>query len=124
MTRFGSAVEIAAEIMTEAQELAAQLRKNGKKMGEHVREFALLARKVSTAMRNARAAVLRPEDPRPKATVLPPIPDSDAVNCERLISWAGEENIPWRRVTRQLHNSALRQALHIIPVDTLIRVRI
>jgi vacuolar-type H+-ATPase subunit H len=41
-----AAVEIAADIMKEAQELAAALRENGKKFGEHLREFALLAKKV------------------------------------------------------------------------------
>jgi vacuolar-type H+-ATPase subunit H len=74
-----AAVEIAAEIMTEAQELAAQLRENGKKMGEHLREFALLAKKVSTAMRNTRAEVLNSEDPLPRAAVLPAMPDGETM---------------------------------------------
>jgi hypothetical protein len=47
-----AAVEIAAELLKEAQELAAQLRETGNKMGAHLQEFATLARKVSTAMRN------------------------------------------------------------------------
>jgi hypothetical protein len=44
--------------MKEAQQLAAELRANGKKMSEHLQEFAALARKVSTAMRDTRADVL------------------------------------------------------------------
>ena len=70
-----AAVEIAANIMKEAQELAAALRENGKKMGEHLREFGVLARKVSTAMRNTRAEVLNSEA-LPMATVLPAMPDA------------------------------------------------
>ena len=49
-----AAVEIAAAIMKEAQQLAAGLRANGRKMSEHLQEFAVLARKVSTAMRDTR----------------------------------------------------------------------
>jgi len=53
-----AAVEIAADILKEAQQLATKLSANGKKMGEHLKEFATLANKVSTAMRNTRAEVL------------------------------------------------------------------
>jgi len=53
-----AAVDIAADILKEAQQLATKLRANGKKMGEHLKEFATLANKVSTAMRNTRAEVL------------------------------------------------------------------
>jgi hypothetical protein len=53
-----AAVDIAADIMKEAQQLAAQLRANGKKMSEHLREFAVLAKRVSTAMRDTQADVL------------------------------------------------------------------
>ena len=52
-----AAVEIAAEIMKEAQQLAADLRARGKKMSEHLQEFAMLAKKVSTAMRDTRGMV-------------------------------------------------------------------
>jgi hypothetical protein len=57
-----AAVDIAADIMKEAQQLATELRANGKKMSEHLREFAVLARKVSTAMRDTRADVLNPSE--------------------------------------------------------------
>jgi hypothetical protein len=57
-----AAVEIAAGILKEAQQLATELRANGKKMGEHLKEFAALATKVSTAMRNTRADVLSPSE--------------------------------------------------------------
>jgi hypothetical protein len=60
-----AAVEIAADILKEAQQLAAELRENGKKMGEHLKEFAALATKVSTAMRNTRAEVLNPSESPP-----------------------------------------------------------
>ncbi len=53
-----AAVSIAADIMKEAQQLAAELRANGKKMSEHLQKFAALAKKVSTAMRDTRADVL------------------------------------------------------------------
>ena len=53
-----AAVDIAADIMKEAQQLAAELRANGQKMSEHLREFAALAKKVSTAMRDTQADVL------------------------------------------------------------------
>jgi hypothetical protein len=57
-----AAVDIAADIMKEAQQLATELRANGKKMSEHLQEFAVLARKVSTAMRDTRADVLNPSE--------------------------------------------------------------
>ncbi len=57
-----AAVDIAADILKEAQQLATELRANGKKMGEHLKEFAALANKVSTAMRNTRAEVLNPSE--------------------------------------------------------------
>jgi hypothetical protein len=72
-------VSIASDIMAEAQQLAGELRANGKKMGEHLREFAGLAKKVSTAMRNTRAEVLNGEDPLPRATMLPTIRDGDTI---------------------------------------------
>jgi putative cell wall-binding protein len=53
-----AAVDIAADIMKEAQQLAAELRANGKKMSEHLREFAVLAKRVSIAMRDTQADVL------------------------------------------------------------------
>ena len=46
-----AAVDIAADIMEEARQLATELRANGKKMSEHLKEFATLANRVSTAMR-------------------------------------------------------------------------
>jgi vacuolar-type H+-ATPase subunit H len=61
-----AAVNIANDIMAEAQQLAAELRANGKKMSEHLKEFAMLANKVSTAMRNTRAEVLNPSETLPK----------------------------------------------------------
>jgi len=67
-----AAVEIAAEIMKEAQQLAAGLRTNGRKMSEHLQEFGVLAKKVSTVMRDTRAEVLSSrEHPLPLATLLP-----------------------------------------------------
>jgi acyl-CoA reductase-like NAD-dependent aldehyde dehydrogenase len=72
-----AAVEIAAELLKEAQELAAQLRETGNKMGAYLQEFATLARKVSTAMRNTRAEVLNSEDPLPSAAMLPGMPDKE-----------------------------------------------
>jgi vacuolar-type H+-ATPase subunit H len=68
-----AAMNIASDIMAEAEQLAADLRANGNKMSEHLKEFARLTEKVSTAMRNTRAEVLNSEDPLPPATVLPPI---------------------------------------------------
>jgi hypothetical protein len=70
-----AAVNIANDIMAEAQQLAAELRANGMKMSEHLKQFAMLANKVSTAMRNTRAEVLNSEDPLPTATMLPPMAD-------------------------------------------------
>jgi vacuolar-type H+-ATPase subunit H len=60
-----AAVDIAADIMEEAQQLATELRENGKKMSEHLKEFATLAKKVSTAMRDTRAEVLNPPEEKP-----------------------------------------------------------
>jgi hypothetical protein len=61
-----AAVDIAADILKEAQQLATELRANGKKMGEHLKEFAALATKVSTAMRNTRAEVFNPSETLPE----------------------------------------------------------
>jgi hypothetical protein len=57
-----AAVDVAAEIMDEAEQLAAQLKANGEKISEHLREFATLAKKVSTAMRDTRSEVLNPAE--------------------------------------------------------------
>ena len=57
-----AAVDIAADIMEEARQLATELRANGKKMSERLTEFAALANRVSTAMRNTRAEVLNPSE--------------------------------------------------------------
>ena len=57
-----AAVDIAADVMEEARQLATELRANGKKMSEHLKEFAALASRVSTAMRNTRAEVLNPSE--------------------------------------------------------------
>jgi len=61
-----SAVDIGADIMEEARQLATELRENGRKMSEHLKEFAALANRVSTAMRNTRAEVLNPTETLPK----------------------------------------------------------
>jgi len=61
-----AAVDIAADIMEEARQLATELRANGKKMSEHLKEFAALANKVSTAMRNTRAEMLNPSGTVPE----------------------------------------------------------
>jgi len=61
-----AAVDIAAEIMAEAQQLATELRNNGKKISEHLQEFAVVAKKVSTAMRDTRSGVLNPSENMPK----------------------------------------------------------
>src|SRR5262249_8776898 len=53
-----AAVDIAAEIMKEAEQLAGDLQENGHKIGEHLREVGALAKKVSTAMRETRSSVL------------------------------------------------------------------
>jgi hypothetical protein len=55
-------VDIAADIMEEARQLATELRASGRKMSEHLKEFAALASRVSTAMRNTRAEVLNPSE--------------------------------------------------------------
>jgi len=60
-----AAVDIAAEIMDEARQLAGELRANGSKISEHLREFAMLAKRVSTAMRDTRAEVLSSPEERP-----------------------------------------------------------
>ena len=57
-----AAVDIAAVIMNEAEELASDLRANSQKISEHLREFAALAKKVSIAMRNTRAEALTSND--------------------------------------------------------------
>ncbi len=57
-----AAVDIAADIMKEAQQLATELRANGKKMSEHLQEFAVLSRRVSTAMRDTHTDVLNPPE--------------------------------------------------------------
>jgi vacuolar-type H+-ATPase subunit H len=57
-----AAVDIAADITKEAQQLASELRASGNKIGERLREFATLAKKVSTAMRDTRAKVLSPPE--------------------------------------------------------------
>jgi len=46
----------------QATQLATELRANGKKIGDHLKEFTTLANKVSTAMRNTRAEVLKPPE--------------------------------------------------------------
>jgi ABC-type transporter Mla subunit MlaD len=74
-----AAVGIANDIMAEAQQLAIELRANGKRISEHLKDFALLANKVSTAMRNTRAKVLNDEDPLPRATVLAPVSDNETI---------------------------------------------
>ena len=48
--------------MKQAQQLAAELRANGSKISEHLREFAALAKSVSTAMRDTRNGVLKARD--------------------------------------------------------------
>src|SRR6266568_930458 len=60
-----AAVDIAAEIMDEARQLAGELRANGSKISEHLREFAMLTKRVSTAMRDTRAEVLSPPEEKP-----------------------------------------------------------
>jgi len=61
-----AAVDITADIMEEARQLATELRANGKKMSEHLKEFAALANRVSNAMRNTRAELLNPSETLPK----------------------------------------------------------
>ena len=53
-----AAVDLAAEIMDDAKELAAGLRAKGTKMSEHLKEFAQLAKKVSITMRDTRQEVM------------------------------------------------------------------
>jgi len=60
-----AAADIAAEIMDEARQLARELRANGNKISEHLREFAMLAKRVSTAMRDTRAEALSPPEEKP-----------------------------------------------------------
>jgi len=60
-----AAVDIAADILEEARQLATELRASGKKMSEHLKEFAALANRVSTAMRDTRAEVLNPSGTLP-----------------------------------------------------------
>ena len=67
-----AAVDVATEIMKEAEQLATELRGNGEKISEHLREFAALAKKVSTAMRDTRSDVLSSrQHPLPLVSVLP-----------------------------------------------------
>jgi hypothetical protein len=61
-----AAVDIAADIVEEARQLATELRANGRKMSEHLKEFAAVANRVSTAMRNTRAEVLNPSETLPE----------------------------------------------------------
>ncbi len=63
-----AAVDIAADIMKEAQQLTSEIRENGRKISEHV------ARSVSTAIRDTRAEVLNPSEPLLK-------------NSKRRLSW-------------------------------------
>ena len=57
-----AAVDVATALMKEAQQLAGELRANGSRISEHLREFAVLAKSVSTAMRDTRNGVLRSRD--------------------------------------------------------------
>ena len=57
-----AAVDVAADLMKQAQQLATELRANGSKISEHLREFAALAKSVSTAMRDTRNGVLKARD--------------------------------------------------------------
>jgi hypothetical protein len=72
-------LNIANDIMTEAQQLATDLRANGKKMSEHLKEFARLTEKVSAAMRNTRAEVLNRDDSLPPGAVLPEMPHGETI---------------------------------------------
>jgi hypothetical protein len=106
-------VEIAAEIMKEAQQLAAGLRANGKKMSEHLQEFAMLAKKVSTAMRDTRAEVLSPPAATPESDALLPqqVWDTDIPERELFrggpagtampLVWAHAEHMELRRSVRE-----------------------
>jgi hypothetical protein len=53
-------IHIAHELMAEAQQLANAIRDTGEKMSERLQEFAFIAKKVGTAMRDTRAEVLDP----------------------------------------------------------------
>ena len=53
-----SAMEIAVDMMREAEEVAKELRATGKRMSARLQEFALLSKKVSTAMRSTHAEML------------------------------------------------------------------
>ena len=53
-----SAMEVAVDMMREAEELAKDLRSSGKRMSALLQEFALLSKKVSTAMRCTHIAML------------------------------------------------------------------
>jgi hypothetical protein len=82
-----SAMEIAVDMMREAQELAKDLRATGKRMNARLQEFTLLSKKVSTAMRSTHAELLTdvmttrlpeteeesPEPSRDKATDRPKV---------------------------------------------------
>ena len=57
-----AAVDVATDLMKQAQQLAAELRANGSKISEHLREVAALAKSVSTAMRDTRNGVLKARD--------------------------------------------------------------
>ena len=57
-----AAVEIAHNILEEAKQLGAELRANGKRISEHLEQFAQIARRVSSAMRDTRADVLKAQD--------------------------------------------------------------
>jgi vacuolar-type H+-ATPase subunit H len=73
-----AAVSISNDIMAEAQQLAAELRANGRRMSEHLKHFAVLANKVSIAMRNTRAEVLNSEEPLP-ATMPPAMRNGETI---------------------------------------------
>jgi hypothetical protein len=67
-----AAVDLAADIMKEAEQLAAELRVSGRKISDYLREFAALAKNVSTAMRDTRSEVLHAREHRmPPANLLP-----------------------------------------------------
>src|SRR6266536_2737696 len=108
-----AAVEIAAEIMKGAQQLAAGLRANGKKISEHLQEFAILAKKVSTAMRDTRASVLSSPGGSHKSDDLLPQQSCDKADSPerelfsgshagsaRPLFWAHTEPIELRRILR------------------------
>ena len=68
-----TAVDLAAAIMNEADQLAANVQGRARKMSEYLREFSSVAQKVSTAMRSVRAEVLNWRDrPMPRTSLLPP----------------------------------------------------